>query len=85
MEQLYDVKEKQLEKITVMIDEATLDDTLVTDLASVVEDNRGHSKLYIQLHTDTQGNLLMVSRQGVDVNRKFLQYLDGNDLRYKVN
>jgi len=26
-----------------------------------------------------------VSRQGVDVNRKFLQYLDGNDLRYKVN
>lgn len=85
VEQLYDVKEKQLEKITVMIDEATLDDTLVTDLASVVEDNRGHSKLYIQLHTDTQGNLLMVSRQGVDVNRKFLQYLDGNDLRYKVN
>ena len=85
VEQLYDVKEKQLEKITVMIDEAALDDTLVTDLASVVEENRGHSKLYIQLHTDTQGNLLMVSRQGVDVNRKFLQYLDGNDLRYKVN
>ena len=87
VEHLYDVKEKRLDSLTITMDETAVDDTLISDLASVIDSHPGNTKLYIQLHTLDQGNLLLVSRsKTVDVDRKLLQFIsDHEHMEYKIN
>jgi DNA polymerase-3 subunit alpha len=81
------VKEKRLDSLTITMDETAVDDTLISDLASVIDSHPGNTKLYIQLHTLDQGNLLLVSRsKTVDVDRKLLQFINDHEhMEYKIN
>ncbi|MBQ7422316.1 MAG: DNA polymerase III subunit alpha [Prevotella sp.] len=88
VEHLFDVKEKRLERITISLNTASLDDTIVSELAAVIDENPGETPLYIQLRTNSrQGNFTLRSRKKkVDVDRKLLQFIEENQqLSYKIN
>ena len=89
VEQLSDVKEKRLEKITLILDYAQVNTEIVTNLTSLLQEHPGTTSLYIQLNTDdeSQGNLLMRSRDlKVSVDKKLLTALDSNEnVNYLIN
>ena len=88
VEQLYDVKEKHLEKFTIRVDAASLSEQTVNDLAVMLREHPGTTDLYIQLLTaESQHNLLMHSRDmKISVDKKLLNYLDEKDqLSYFIN
>jgi DNA polymerase-3 subunit alpha len=88
VEQLFDVKEKRLEKITIHLDMARLDMEMVADLTSLLQDHPGTTELYIQLKTaESQNNILMRSRNmRVSVDKRLIMALDSTEnLSYSIN
>jgi DNA polymerase-3 subunit alpha len=88
VEQLFDVKEKRLEKITIHLDMARLDMEMVANLTSLLQDHPGTTELYIQLKTaESQNNILMRSRNmRVSVDKRLIMALDSTEnLSYSIN
>ena len=88
VEQLYDVKEKRIEKLTISIDASKVDETLVSELASIIDKHPGKTQLYLQLRDAVpQNNItLRSSLKTVDVDRKLLMFIESNkDMEYRIN
>ena len=88
VEQLYDVKKKRLERITIMMDAAAVDEELVSELWSEIEAHPGKTPLFIQLRmSDGQNNLLLKStKKAVDVDRNLLQFIESREvLDFRIN
>ena len=75
VEYLQTVKENRLEKFTISIDSSIVDDTLVNDLKTLVDNDEGHAQLFIQIHdSETNTNFTMRAQDrsvGVNYNREF--------------
>lgn len=87
VEQLYDVKARRLEKLTISMDTSTLDGTMVSELSAIVDKHPGNTQLYLQLRSaDPQDNLMLHSMKTVDLNRNLLSFIDNNDkIEYWIN
>ena len=88
VEFLSDVKEKRIEKVTIIVDTVSFDDTIGADLSTVIKNNPGSTPLYFMMHDSKNNtNLLLYSKNNpIDLNATFLSYIDGNPfLNYKIN
>ncbi len=80
------VKEKSINRLTIVINGDTLDDAKVNDLVAAIEAAPGETSLYLQIH-DANGNLQLRSRKKtVDVGHQLIQFLDETDgMNYFIN
>ncbi len=86
VEQLYDVKERSLERLTINIDTKQLDSTMVSDLIEIVEESEGGTQLFLCLKGDDGDIMLQSQGRTVDVSNKLLDYIKGNAaMDYKIN
>jgi len=86
VEQLYDVKSKRLEKLTISIDTKKFEPTMVNDLEEILSDSPGSTQLYFRLRSDDGDLLLHCAKKSVNVDNKLITYLQGNDaMEYKIN
>ncbi|WP_288918980.1 DNA polymerase III subunit alpha [uncultured Prevotella sp.] len=86
VEQLYDVKSKRLEKLTISIDTKKFEPTMVNDLEEILSDSPGSTQLYFRLRSDDGDVLLHCAKKSVNVDNKLITYLQSNDaMEYKIN
>lgn len=88
VEQLYDVKERRVEKLTISIDAAKVDETFVSELSSIIDKHPGKTQLYLQLRDAVpQNNItLRSSLKAINVDRKLLMFIEANkDMEYWIN
>lgn len=85
---LQTVKDEQVEKLTISLDAEHLNDTVVSDLVTVVKNNPGPTQLYFAIRENSGGKPFTVrSRNGkVDVSRELMMFIKENEaLGYKIN
>ncbi|MBQ8672910.1 MAG: DNA polymerase III subunit alpha [Bacteroides sp.] len=88
MELLPDVKEKVIEKITILIPLNALNSALVIELAELSKANPGTSELYFKIKdTDTRMTVDLVSRPvKLSVGRELISYLKEHpELEFQIN
>jgi len=88
VEQLYDVKAKRIERLTLMMNAYDITDETVANLTSMIQANMGDTPLFVQINTGgPEDNILLGSKAyKVNVDRKFLQSLAANkSIRYRIN
>ena len=82
------VKEKQIEKFTIIADSDKIDEEIATDISTLVEDHPGNVQLYFQI-TDNEHNSTITLRMpntGIELSKLFIEYVDNHeDFSYKVN
>ena len=85
---LQTVKDLQIEKLTITLDAAKLDDTTVTDLVTMIKDSPGNTQLYFSVH-DSNGArpFTLYSKTGkVDVCKELISFIKSNEaLGYTIN
>lgn len=87
VEYLYDVKDKEISKITISVNSSTFDETLANDLATVVEENPGEAQLYVLLRgEDKSENVLLHAKDHpVNVDKTLLEFIDEHaDMEYRI-
>ena len=88
VEQMYDVKERKLEKLTLTLDADGIDEEMVSEMAAMIDQYPGETQLLIQLKMAGEQNpVTLTSRdKRVDVNRQLLTYIKSNEnIEYKIN
>ena len=87
VEQLYDVKAHRLERFTITVDSVALDEELVSELSTIVDEHVGNTRLYIQLRTSENTVITLQSRnKGVNVDRKLIDFITASDkMEFKIN
>ena len=88
VEQLYDVKAKRIERLTLTMNAYDITDETVANLTSMIHANTGDTPLFVQINTGgPEDNILLGSKAyKVNVDRKFLQSLATNkSIRYRIN
>ena len=88
VDQLYDVKQRKLDKLTITMSADKLNDTFVSELTAMVNNNPGDTQFYIQLSEQgEEGTVLLTSaNKKVDVNRQLLSFIQSNEnIEYKIN
>ncbi len=82
------IKASSIQKFTITVDSTAIDETVVTDIATMVADKPGKTQLYIQI-VDNEHNTSMLLRSRtkvIDVSKELVNYVDGNDkMSYHVN
>ncbi len=87
IEPLSDVREKQIDKLTITMNSSVSAET-VGDLTTVLQEGKGRTQLYFQIYDqDNNSNILLQARgTGVDVNNKLMTFLESHeDLAFRVN
>ena len=82
------VKNQSIEKFTIVCDTAHLDETVITDIVTLVSESPGTTQLFFQLNdSEHNTNLLLRSRNGsINLDRHLVQYIESSEhLSYKVN
>ena len=85
---LNDVKDKYIEKLTIAVNTSVLEDTQMTDLATVIRSNPGRVPLFFQMYdAEHKRDVLLVSRGNeVDINASLISYLESCPaLTYTLN
>ena len=88
IEYLQTVKENRIERFTITVDSDVVDDKLVTDLQTLVDDDEGKAQLYLQVHDiNTNTNLLMRAQdRTVGVSHALVQYIESHPkMSYQIN
>ena len=85
---LQTVKEKNIERFTIILDEESLDERFVFDLSSLVNDNPGNTALFLQIHNKEHDTTLTLrSRKGdITVNNNFTNFVNNRkNVTCKIN
>ncbi len=87
VQQLYDVKNNRLERLTISVDASTLDENMINELSSVFAKHKGNTQLYFKLRNPNNESLLLHSKDTVvNLDRKLISVLDSyDDIEYKIN
>ena len=87
VEQLYDVKEYKLQRFTISMDASSLDDELVSELSTVIDEHQGNTQLFIQLRTLENTVVTLQSRnKTVNVDRKLIDFITAsNKMEFHIN
>ncbi len=82
------MKEKSIQKLTIILDEDKIDSQTVADLVTMVDECPGETDLYLQIH-DAEGNgsvMLRSRAKKVEVKHSLINYLEENEnFGYYVN
>ncbi|MCH5307129.1 MAG: DNA polymerase III subunit alpha [Prevotella sp.] len=88
IEYLQTVKERAIDRITISLTTDLLDDQVVSELAELIDNHPGSTKLFFQLH-DSAGKyhvLLRSKSKEVDVKSALVQFIEQTQaLDYKIN
>ena len=88
VELLQSVKERAIDRITIMMSTDLMNDTIVTELGTLIADNPGKTKLFVQLH-DGSGKshvLLRSTTKTVDVKHSLIHFIEQSEgLDYRIN
>ena len=86
VDQLYNVKQNKLERLTVAVPVERIDDKVVSELVTTIEAHLGPTSLFVQLtmpdHTHV---MLRCQDKGVNVDKSLLAELRGLDIEYRIN
>lgn len=86
VEQLYDIKAHRLERFTLTLEAATINDKTVTELATIISQNEGTTQLYIALRTPQQTTVMLRSRTiKVNVDHRLIDFVTTNNIEYRIN
>ena len=88
VEYLQTVKENRLEKFTIIVDSTVIDETLVNDIKTLVENDEGKAQLFLQIHdAETKTNVLLRAQdRTVGVSRELIQFVnDHPKMSYQIN
>ena len=88
VELLQSVKEKAIDRITIMMTTDLLDDQIVMDLGELINSNPGRTKLYFQMADSTGKNhvLMRSTSKFVDVKSVLVNFIEQTPaLDYKIN
>ena len=88
MELLPDVKEKLIEKITILIPLSVLNKALITELAELTKERPGSTELYFKVRDeDSKMTVDLISRPvKLSVGRELITYLkERPDLEFRIN
>ena len=87
VEFLYDVKLKRLQKVTISMPVDDIDETLVNELSTVLEDHAGNTQLYFNLRNADNTHLLLHSHhQGINVDHHLIHFIESHPfMDYSIN
>ena len=86
VEQLYDIKAHRLERFTLTLEAATINDKTLTELATIILQNEGTTQLYIALRTPQQTTVMLRSRTiKVNVDHRLIDFVTTNNIEYRIN
>ena len=88
VEYLQTVKEHAIDHITIIMDTDCLNDQVVEELGSIIEEYPGNTKILFQLHDSQHKNTIMLEsrRQQVDVRIQLLDFIDQLEgMDYRIN
>ncbi len=87
IEQLPDVKDSLIEKITINLPLYKLEEELVTELSYLIKNNPGNTSLYFKVE-DQDRNMyvsLNAESQKYSVTRDLVRYLESKEIYFKIN
>ena len=82
------VKEKNINRLTIVINDDKIDSNVVADLVTMVDACPGDTALYLQIHdSEGSGNILLRSKaKKVEVKHKLIQYIEATEgMNYYIN
>ena len=82
------VKQKDIERLIITIDASAVNDTIVSDLATLLKDSPGNTALFVQLHQVGEGVPVMLRSKsvGVKVNGEMLNFIEQCEgMSYHIN
>ena len=88
VEFLQTIKERAIDRITIQMMTDKVDDAMVNDLAEIINENPGKTKLFFQLRDSSSNHhvLLRSKREGIDVKNQLIDYIETHDgLAYSIN
>ncbi len=87
VQQLADVKDSMIEKITINLPLHKIDDQTVVDLSSLIKNNPGNTSLYFKIE-DGEKNMYIVLNSGnrkFSVSEKLVRFLEEQEIVFKIN
>lgn len=86
IDQLYNIKETRLERLTISLPVEKINDTVVTDLVTVMETHPGDTELCVRLRMPDHTSVLLRSHSHkVDVDKMLLVELKTMGIEYHIN
>jgi DNA polymerase-3 subunit alpha len=88
IEYMQTVRDNRIQKLTITVSADSIDETIVTDLKTLLEDSAGPTQLYIQLvAADRKTAVLLRSRgETITVKHNLIRYIENNpNMTYHVN
>ena len=88
IEYLQTTFDKRIERFTIQVDSAHVDQTVVNDIVTMVSDSPGQTQLYFEVYDSESNNtlLLKASIPPIRVGRTLVNYLESDPhMNYKVN
>ncbi len=88
VEFLQDIKEKAIERFTIMMNTDELNDQIVVELNEILNKSQGHTQLFFQLHdTSSKNNVLLKSnKMSIDVRSELISFIEReSSLDYHIN
>ena len=82
------VKDERIEKFTISFDRENIDEGMVNDIVTMVNDSPGKTELYFNIvdHEHKSNLLLRSTTKKIDLKRNLLQYIEASDkLSYHIN
>jgi DNA polymerase-3 subunit alpha len=82
------VKDERIERFTIVFDRDAIDDSMVNDIVTMVNDSPGRTELFFNIFDrEHKSNLLLRSTtKKIDLKRNLLQYIESSDkLSYHIN
>ena len=90
VEYLQTVKEKKLDKLTITIDSDIINDTLVSDLSTLLacDNEESRTQLFLRIHEVESNDYILMRAQDktVNVDKNLIQFIEDNPkMSYSIN
>jgi DNA polymerase-3 subunit alpha len=87
VELLPEVKEKLVEKITVSLPLSALDDELIEEFVTLIQETPGKTELYFYIQDEMGHHISLMSKKyKIEVDKRIVAFLDSQSLlSYKIN
>ena len=82
------VKDKLISKFTICIKSSAVDETVVSDLTTIINNSPGKTQLYVQIDDEEHHNSITLRSKNklVNLSRELVQYVEGHkEMSYLVN
>jgi DNA polymerase-3 subunit alpha len=87
IQQLDEIKNNSVNKLTISLPLHNLDEGIITELSSLIKNNPGNSALYFRIE-DAEKQLfvsLAAEKRKFQFNKKIIQYLEDREIEFQIN